>query len=244
MSTIADIVSESRLEYSAEGYRVERRFIVTDISGSADGRLYAAMLASGVPRVGDFHPVIPGLQASRVTVSPIDPAQADVTVEYAAGSAGQSGAETAETGGWILEFSTNSSTERVWRDAAGNVMYDSSFSGSLGGTLTTTIYAAEVIRPRQVIRARRGDGAFSRRQLLIYGGQVNLSTWNGYAPRTWLCSGLTGSEADGYTLEFSYNELTWDFETTQTFNTLGAPQPTNIYVVYKQADFSPLGITF
>lgn len=241
MTTISDLVSESRLEYTADGYRVERRFLVTELSGSADGRLYAALLAPGVPRVGDFHPVIPGLQASRVTVSPLDPAQADVTVEYSAGAAGQGGQETAESGGWILEFSTNTATERTWRDASGQVMYETVFGV---GAVSTTVYAAEVIRPRQVLRARRADAAFSRRQLLAYGGQVNLATWNGYAPRTWLCSGLTGNESEGYTLEFSYNELSWDFETTQTFNTLGAPLPTNIYIVYPQIDFSPLGITF
>ena len=243
MTTIADIVSESRLEYSAEGYRVERRFIVTGISGSAEGRLYAALNASGVPRVGDFHPVIPGLQASRVTVSPIDPAQADVTVEYAAGSAGQSGTETAESGGWILEFSTNSATERTWLDANGQTMYRREYS--LAETAWfTTIYTAEIVRPRQVIRAKRTDGNFTRRQLLVYGGKVNLTTWNGYAPRTWLCSGITGSETEGYTMEFSYNEETWDYRATQYFNTYGDPLQPDVYIIYKQVDLSPLGIVF
>ena len=241
MSTVADLIEESRLEYTEAGYRVDRRFLVDGISGSADARLYLALNASGVPRVGDFHPVIPGLRVSRVSVVPIAPSQMDVTVEYAAGPAGQSEQDTTESGGWSYEWSTSSATEQTWRDASGTIMYSFVFGVS---SVTTTVYSAEVIRPRQQLRAKRTDGAFTRRQLLAYAGRVNISTWNGYPPRTWLCSGLSGTEADGYSLEFSYNESVWDFETTQYFNTSGAPLPTNTYVVYPQADFSPLGIIF
>lgn len=71
---------------STRGTHVTERHLVEDLSGDVRGRLFAAILSAGIPRVGDVHPLDSTIRVDRVVASMADArssqTQAIVTVDY------------------------------------------------------------------------------------------------------------------------------------------------------------------
>ena len=122
MAVIADII-EGSLRHNGQGYEDTRVFIVKDIQGSPSARKWAALNASGVPRRGDSHPVVPGISVQDVDVSMKDgdPSIFTVSVNYGGDTEGT--AEGLEgTGIKGIEISTSTATVTTSRDINGEMM--------------------------------------------------------------------------------------------------------------------------
>ena len=81
---VADQPSGERIELTRPGPRIPRSYLVKDLVGSPDHRLYNAAFVSGIPQMGDFHAAIAGAFVGLVSLShlPDSPTQARVEVEW------------------------------------------------------------------------------------------------------------------------------------------------------------------
>ena len=63
MAVIADIIDGSTIQDTG-GYSATRVFLVTGVTGTASGRLLAAINATGIPQIGDAHPAVASIRCS------------------------------------------------------------------------------------------------------------------------------------------------------------------------------------
>jgi hypothetical protein len=82
--TARDLLERASVEYSVQGPRATRVFLVEGMAGPEEARLAGAPYVTGIPQVGELHPAIPLLPVSsvRAELAPGCTTNALVTVEY------------------------------------------------------------------------------------------------------------------------------------------------------------------
>ena len=254
MTTIIDLnTKQSTITEDSDGFKVERYALVHGVTGDADQKLKNALADAGLPSIGDAHPEIASitLQSKRGTV--IDASTVQVQLSYGFEQGGESGAGNAS-----VDISGSTIIEERKADIDGNVLVA---KFAIGATLFTRYFTADVETARQSLNFSWTDTTYPRALIDYLTGTVNSANWNGYAPKTLLCTSIAAREtASGYdvTASFSYNPETWLFKARTQSNNENLPyldytgdadsvldHSTGIkeFDVYPTADFTASGIT-
>lgn len=264
----------TRLQRGAEesedaiGVSATIQYLVEDVAGDAATRLRRARRAPGIPRVGQPYGAVPGIQVLSVRCAPEaeDSENYLVTVDY-----GRPDSETAATGASGVsqaEVSIDATTisETVFRDVKGRYLrvryagrpklFDADTGNPVSSTFfvkQTTVEQVTVQRPSVSVRISRLEAVLPRQAPFRATGKVNSSVWSGFAPKTWLCTGITSAPEPGgrYRVDYAfvYAPDTWRAEVTalyQGFIPSDAVEGNGIevYDVYEDIDFNQLGVSF
>lgn len=271
MTVNARVVGRGGLRETAEGYRQTEVWRVTEVGGNASRRFLDAAEASGVPRMGDPHPAVPGLRVIERDVSPASGGTAafDVRIVYARPSADQSVDRTQPYGPASWRISARTTREETNRDARGELMrvyyqgypilelldldnqtVDTSRSGVK--YLAGRLHVESVDRPILFLEASRWERDNPEQRLRQHHGAINLEQWRGYAPGQVLLSDV-GSDEDpsgGYrvTYGFAVNPDTWRVRTAiEIYQQV--PQDATLgngifeFDVYRRVPFSTLALS-
>lgn len=259
---------QSSLENDSSGPSLVRDIRVDIGTANPERYFWDALNDPIVPRIGDGHPVIPGVQVVSHSVQYQSATQARVLVRYKIANIDEKPADENEPA--TVEISSAVVQEITQRDALNQPLQvdlleeKQDEAGNLTTTLRTQIAQTEISVPQQLIRIQRKEGRgrlITRGQDLV--GKVNSGTWLGLAPRQALCIAVRANSADsGETYRVSYefqiapDGKTWDrdlvfideetgqmheqvdFTTRNGINAIANEPTRSPYKLYPSADFS------
>ncbi len=252
---VSDIIESHTLRRTAAGYGIDRIFIISDVTGNPQARLYNATITSGVPQYGDPHPVIPDIQVTDIQASPEsnDSESVKIRVTYASPTADDSEAGEGDLSTGIPVISSGLTQEQTTLDINGEFILVQFFGG---GGFSTKWEAVTVQRPQMRVTLTRIESSIPKFTIAHYLGRVNSSSWSGFGAKTWLLAGINANQDKGkYRVEYSfiYRPETW-----QAVVTVRIPAdviddfPPDVksgngyakFDVYDFADFNSLGLSF
>ena len=259
MAVIKDI-KDGDLSVSAEGTSYTRIYLVTELSGAAEARLYNVLLTAGVPRYGEPHPVIPGLFVIGIVAVP-DEAGAKVTVTY--GYPTFENKEPNETAPAVIQVGSTLQESTTSKDKD-DILIKTTFvytpvddDGNQGEqTPEDYVPSLSVQVPMTSIEYQRRENNNPIQKSMLYVGKVNSVGIGAFAPRTLLCTGIEGGSNDGgitydVSYRFQYEPKTWDATYFFIDPDTGQPHkdvkinPPNGYGVarlYDEIDMRPLNV--
>jgi hypothetical protein len=253
-TVVADSVSDQRIRRDSEGYSVERVYIVSDLPGQADAKLFKAISDPNIPQYGDAHPVIAGISVTDVTAEPImnQADQFQVTVVYSVPSDDDATDTDPEGRALITSSLTNETTHF---DINGELIKARYVSGV--NSISTKYSPVEVQRPQLRVTLTRKENAAPKSSIEKYHGKINSVDWSGFPPQTWLCSGISARENDDGTwnvdYSFEYRRERWKGELVVPLSAAQAEDnPIDkdqgngyaLFDVYETANFNSLGLRF
>ena len=233
---------ESRLVQQADGYELQRTYIVDDCTGTLEAQLMDALSASGIPAFGAACTVT-GLTDLRVverTVEPLDRsgAKCRVTVIYRKPTEDQRPDPTNDDETPVKTITASLSSVKTNLDHAGNPIIVTHNGVPQGVEI-------EKQMPTIVMRYRRRETQRPFTRALNHVGKTNNSSFEGRPARTVLCTSITGESRDGgvtydVDYEFQYLPETWDVQVFWIDKTTGRP-PDNLVagVGYKTVQVYP-----
>lgn len=251
---VKDIVQSHTLRKTSAGYGVDRIFIVSDVAGNAEARLYNATIKSGVPQFGDPHPVIPEIQVTDIQAAPEsnDSASVKVRVTYSIPTEDDNESSEGDLASGVPVISSGLQPEETPLDIHGDfirVRY-------VHGSITTTYKSINVQRPQMRVTLTRVETNIPKLAIAEYLGSINSVAWSGFKPKTWLCASINvNQDQKGWRVEYSftYREDNWQAIVSvnipaniiedyppdkQTGNGFGR------FDVYPAKDFNLLGLKF
>jgi len=258
VSRVTPDVLEGEVAITSAGQRARRVFQVSELAGGASRRLADAAVASGVPRVGEKHPVLASAVVTAVRArASSDPTIAYVDVEYETPSSGDAG-----IAGWRVEILSDLITETTTTDVNGRLMgttYTRSIQLNSGGltsppswgSITTRLtHQVEVQRPTFSLVFTRRVAGFPFATARRFAGVVNASTFQGEPADRWLANVESVQQDDGthrVRITATFNRSGWQARLThreqgivpadvRTGNGLDQVQ------VYAREDFGALGL--
>jgi len=259
MAVISDI-KEGDLNVSAEGSNCARVYFVTELAGAAPARLYNSLLTAGVPRVGEPHPVIPGLVVIGIVAAP-DELGAKVTATYGFPTFEQK--EPNETVQPVIQVGSTLQESTTSKDKDGSLI-KTTFTytpvdedGNQGEEITEDyVPSLSVQVPMTSIEYQRRENNNPIQKSMLYAGKVNSVSIGAFAPRTLLCTGIEGGSNDGgktYDVgyRFQYEPKTWDAtyfyidpDTGQPHKdvTINPPNGYGVARLYNEIDMRPLNV--
>jgi hypothetical protein len=213
MALLADII-EGGMTLGLDGYKVDRVFIVTEATGSADQRMANALAT--VVAAHPFttaHPAIASIYPSNYSIEPKDKEHTifQITVTYDTPTFENQPADDTQTP--IVQLGSSVVSSQTQLDKDGNQLVVSITTA--GGDSLTQTGEVEIQEPQTIIQFERKEQADPLSKSLAYTGSVNNATFKGWAARTWLCLGIEGISDDGgstykVTYRFQYRAATWD----------------------------------
>lgn len=258
MSRVSDDLIDGEARLSSDGDTIRRVLQVTELSGPPSARLVNAVLASGVPRVGDPHPVRPTARVVDVTARPGgDSSVALVDVTYRTAVAGAAGAY----GSWQVDLVQSFVTEVTTTNINGTPLrttysfptttYDAGTTQARTVTSSSTRrHRVEVQRPTVTLRFTREQASLPLAFAKRFYGHVNGDAFQGEPSDRWLCSIASAGQGNGLvrvTYEFAYNASGWQPQLTFTDGGVipdGVTKTNGIEteLVYPRASFAQLGL--
>jgi hypothetical protein len=194
----------------SDGWQELTTLVVVDgLSGSTDQILDDALIASGVPRMGQLHPSKSVLEVDELRPKAVSGSVVEITVVYRNKGDTDSPEEVSGT----IRIGTSLQSVTSNDDHEGKLIVVTH------GTVTQ---AADVPRqvPQSTIHVSRRESASPGYKSQKYVGKVNAANQfalagENAAARTWMCTAITGQSSDGaktfdVDYEFAYNEKTWD----------------------------------
>lgn len=256
MSVITDLISANSLTRTSSGFSSERSFLVDNVPGTPEARLYNAVSTAGIPQINDPHPVLPDVIVTNVSAKPTtDPSQIIVTVSYSIPEVDEESIIEAEEdvpGSYSLTLASNTAVELTWFDINGNLL-----EATWGGGWKRTYKSVEVQRPQLTAIFNRIQLEPPSASQLLFIGKVNAVTWSGYPPKTWLCTAVNSEQVKSgkHNVEyiFVYKYDNWRVE---IYSNLTGEEIAEIpydrdsgngyakYDVYPSANFNNLGLSF
>lgn len=252
---IKDIIESHSVRRTAAGYGVDRIFVISDVTGSADARLYNAIQNASLPQYGDPHPVIPEIQVTDIQASPVsgESENVKIRVTYSIPSSDDS-AEGSEGGTGRAVITSSLTNEQTHFDINGDLI-KASYTSALNA-ISTTYAPVDVQRPQMRVTLTRRESEIPKENLKKFLGRVNSVAWSGFPPITWLCSGISVREIDGafdVDYSFEYREERWKGELVLPIDAADAQDsPIDkdtgngfaLFDVYHAANFNELGLSF
>lgn len=248
----SDLVNTQSLSQTEDGYKAERTFYVTGLTGSKESRLYQAMQESGIPAFGDPHPIVPGIFVTDIQAEPIskDGEKAKISVLYEPPSDDSSDPDT----GGAVSVTSNTLIETVHKDVSGELLWVDYYDQiSIGmASYSRAVKTASVQRPQVSVNFRRIEDQLPKESIEIYIGTINGMEWSGFPPKTWLCNSIIARPNKGkYEVEysFSYRRDSWRASVAMTVNGVipnDAIEGNGLatYDVYEERNFNDLGLSF
>jgi len=257
---VSDIIESQTLRRDKDGFSVDRVFVVDEVGGGNQAKLYNAMIAAGIPQYGEPHPFLDELQVTSITAAPLKSGtQAKINVTYSIpdiDEVSEIEAEEGETSSTLV-FSSSLSSEVEFSDINGELLAAQYFQSTAGTFQQATKYEeADVQRPQLKATFSRTEADLPKTIVSTYLGKVNANSWSGFPPKTWLCSGITSRESKGkfdVEYEFVYRPQTWRLEVVVGISQEEADKfPIDVdsgngyavYDVYDTIDFNNLGLSF
>lgn len=255
MTTISDIV-DGELSHDESGYKDQRTFIVSNLSGDAITKKYSASIAPGIPQRGDPHPAIPGIIVTSITVSIEGPDTYRVQVSYGAPTyERREPDEDPVNNPPVLQISTTLQGATTAKDIDGDQLFVDFVDDN--GNQFTQSGEVELQIPFSMISIQRKERYTPLYKSLEFSGSVNKNAIGDFAPRTLLID-ISGDTDDGglsynVTYNVQYNPRTWDAEIFfKDEETDRIHEDVNIrngngykrVRVYPEKDFNRLGLNF
>jgi len=261
MSVIKDIAGKGSLTRTVDGFQVERVYIVDDVQGTPETRLYNAMATSGIPQYGDPHPILPDVLVTNISarlVSSKTPNQVSVNVSYSIPDKEDTPADEDELASGVPVISAALVNEDTFLDVNGEFMRVVFTRQFTQGIFRKTFHNAQVSvqRPQMRVTLTRTEPAIPKDTIAKFLGTVNAQPWSGFPEKTWLCSSIdVNDEKTGFEVGYSfiYKSETWRAEVT-----VGIPADViddfppdkttgngyGVFDVYHTEDFNLLGLSF
>jgi len=259
-------------------------------SGRVDdaARIYEAMNDTGIPDIGDSHPDVLACLLTRVVCTAIDPNQLTLELIY---ETNQYNYQVITLGQDDISMESTLSQVETTKDYNGANFGALSYTWPIGAvnphkptktdpsdstktvtnlldaplTLNSELPVAPLYIPGRLLRVRKRVSGKDHNDLEAlneaYQGHVNASTWRGYNPRTWMCTGISWRTTDRRTTYMTDTEFQYKFDTYNIYSVFKDPfngkVPGDVFTqdsaydvnqVQREADFdaliSTLGITF
>lgn len=224
MTITRNLIDGASLTESATGYALTVVYVLENVSGNGDQQQFNALQDARVPRIGDGHPVIPGIQVTERSAEPVDDTVMRVTVQYGVPDAANTPAyDLGQASGpqGTISISSAVVTEQTQFDVRGfplKVSYTGKLTDDKGETQEVKgeeqVATVEIQRPETIItftRRERGSPLFFATDAV---GSLNVTDIGRFRAGTLL---LTRIEADsddnGFTFnvvyEFQYRPVGW-----------------------------------
>lgn len=245
MAVKVDIKRGSQIVNDDRGYRVVRIAHVSGVTGNTEAAMYRAITEPRLPRIGDPHPVVPGIVLQSLAATPRGGGVYRVKLTYASDTETTAGAENSSQ-----RINASTAAETTALDYTGERMV--AVWSTFGGAAKRTPFKAEVERPRITFDFDFVEPSFPQSRIETYLGTVNSRPWNGYAAKTILCTGVDASRrGDDWRvrMSFAYNTETWVYTGTLSGYHRGSTDDPLLdmtngvkkFDVYRPVDFTPLG---
>ena len=253
MAVQIDLKRNSRISRDKNGIRAERIAIISGVTGNVDALLLNALNDASMPQYGDAHPSIAGIAVQHIDVRPAGGGKYHAVIAYyndPASEATASNATASVSGATVLEQTEND---------AGGFRLEARFADALGVYDKQKFWTCEVERPRFTLEFAYVTSVFPKAEIDQYLNTVNSAVWNGYSPKTVLCTAINVSQAgNDYRVRFSFshNPDTWQFvgavkgfalpltaHSTSPDADIDLNTGIKLFDVYRPVDFSPLNFT-
>jgi len=264
-----NFVEGTSVTLDAQGSTAVRVFILQDVPGNTDSKLWNATQDSRIPPYGDPHPVIPGLQVTQVVATPLsdrDNAHVRVEVTYSVPNISDDvpfDQDTTPEEKGVMSLSAALVTEETNFDRNGRpllVQYTGTLVDSEGNQVEVDndeqIATLEIPRVMPVVSftRRETESPIDAVQSLV--GTINSRSIGGFAEKTILLTRIDASSQDGgltfdVTYEFQHNERGWtstvawiDPETDRPPTDVTSTNGLADYELYREADHHFLRLPF
>jgi hypothetical protein len=208
MSAIIDLKQNARITINKNGKRIDRTAIVSGLTGDINTLLESAIDDGDLPNYGDAYPTDSNITLNSITADPKSGGEYLIRMSYF-----KEDGSSSTLSGASVSVSATTASEHTDSDSSG-ARLESRWRDNLGAYDHATYFTAEVDRPRFTIDFEYTTATYPKTQIDTYMNRVNSVTWNGYAPKTILCSAINvNSSGAEYKVRFSfvYNEDTWQF---------------------------------
>jgi len=211
MATVRpEILDGASLSNSADGVETVRVFIVENVTGDAKTKMINAILAPGVPQLGEAHPGKPDIFVKSHSVAPIDPKTFRIEAHYKPLDWDEK--EPDDTEPPEISISTTIETVTTNFDRDGKLIeveYSGQALDAEGNYITKDFepqtVALEVQVPVTRLRFSRKETTNSYLKNRQNKGKVNSQTWLGDPPRSWLCTDISSDFAgDGWKVSYEF----------------------------------------
>lgn len=267
---IVDIDDGASFTIDQNGPHAVRTAYVWGLRGSPAARLYYATMAPGMPRYGEYHPVVPFLPVSRVQADLIkgttDQATVTINYDFATGGSQYFMNEPGDTIATLpqLEILTTVQPARTQFEidpATGIkkqivVSYIDIDHETGTETLVEQGGSVEYMLPMETVRYMRREARDPQHKAREYIGTINVYNVFGDSPHMWMCTRLGGPSDDGgatfnVTYEFQRHPDSWDPVVVPTDPETGQPRVLSDvdaalirpHRIYDLADFWTLNLT-
>lgn len=240
---------------------------VTGLTGSAQARLYSALNTPGVPRRGDYHPVVWGMRCDEVVADPEKDSASIVriTAVYRNGEhvyleeedvASETAIPTLEVGTTLQPTTTELDIHGEQIHTRHQVMENNE------PVLKYQMGSVQHFRAFTTVRYTRREPNSPREKSIAFVNTINKTPVFDDPPRFWLCTRIGGVRSDrgGYdvTYEFQRNpgqkiggrQTGWDAVVIQTDEETGRPVESavvgfglTIWQVYAETEFRQMLLT-
>jgi hypothetical protein len=258
---VSDLADEAQVTSDENGVTALRKFLVTELSGSASGRLFEAINTPGIPIRGQTHPGLNGIVVKSVNAVPVPGcvSAAWVLVSYASPTFNtQTPSETATP---TYRMSGTVQEEETTEDKDGNqmVLNHTKTSVAENGQNIDTVLPPQpakvsVQRPMQYFQCDRPEPLpFNYDKVHNFVGRVNSVPWRNFAARTVLCSTIDVEESGdraNVSYQFQIKPVgTWVARLVYIDPETGAPVEAPLenvgiknFLVYPEAEFNQLSV--
>lgn len=270
MAVESDLQDGTEIRQTARGYEATRMFLVTELTGDRNQRIYRALLHSGIPQYGAWHPAIQGIFVTERFAESRTPGMAKVRIEYGTTSEGVLVPD--DTASPQIEIGTSLVQTTATKDVNGNQIVVSHKPTILipipiPGTSRYTYVegkGAEVIQPVQVsvqqpvttLRCTRREqqAPFNKSKSCV--GRMNSCRFAQEEAKHWLCTLLRGVSYDAgasyfvdYEFQLNDAEDGWDAvvvyidpTTNRIVTDPVVGEGLRAYTVYRSVDFNELNL--
>ena len=210
--TVKDLVADARVTETIDGFMATRHFMVSGLTGSADSRYFAALVAPDIPSFNDAHPGNGALLAIERTAALEGIGIARVSIVYRPATAEQQVADdtqlpTIEVGATVQVDETNVDVNGEALEVIFN-QTDVDEDGTATVEPKEQTGTVEKQLPQVTMTFSRKEEDSPHAKAIIYVGTLNEADFYLGAPQTWMCTGIRGSSTDGGE---TYN-VTYDFQ--------------------------------
>jgi hypothetical protein len=187
----SDLIQGTRARRAADGWESIRTFVVGDLSGTADQKMYEAATTSGIPQYGTAHPTISGIQVVDIEASPIveNDQIALVTVQYRRPTPTDRADPSDDDSTPIRSISASLVEKISNRDSAGTLV-----TVTDGGDVQVAQFSVQ--KPVIVLTFERREVNFPKTRALTHVGNLNSSTFDGLSARTCLMTNISAETRD------------------------------------------------
>jgi hypothetical protein len=214
MEVVWDQQDGHRAEYSLNGWVIERIATVKGVTGTGTQRLWNAASASGLPSIGDAHPVFTVARLERGLVEAVASDTVRFRFIYTEAYSLEYQLDTTQIGGGLSQVEEQ--VDRLGEYQTVTYTFPSDHPYWPSQSLSQRASFMKMV-PDHTIYKRRRETVNPAMKAKLYLGAVNNGPWSldaNAASGTWLCTMLKGTSPDGgqtWIVEYSfqYRAATW-----------------------------------